>query len=559
MRKRRSGFVNVRAISGTYVVFLAFDMEESKAAGLMGFAIQRNDLTEDETIWLKGNKTFSSIRSSTGNEDASSREHPFQSFQWADYSAKPGYRYRYRVVPMYGKPGALTEGSATTITIGTEPLVGNKHAVHFNRSAIASQAFTKRFPGMTLDQAGKPAYEWLARDLVPSLLNFIASAKDSTYSLNAAIYELNQPDKTPWADILGAFREAKQAKAKVKIVYHGLDDHTGKANVKAITKARIKGISFPRTNAKLMHNKFIVLSKDGKPISVWTGSTNISRNALYGQLNVGHVVHDEELAKRFLDYWKMLRADPTAEEIKEWAESNNPLPPQDDSDVLTPIFSPHRGRSVFDWWIELATDPKPLFMTFPFGIVKDFRGVFNKNDGVLRFGLLDKYVNGGTKISRAAAIAEIERIRRFPNIGMALGNNIFVDWVDGWHQENRGIGVNVNWIHTKFMLIDPLGKNPIVLTGSANFSEASIHTNDENMLLIRGETSVADIYFGEFMRLFAHHRFRESVKRHIEKEGSAAFNTWKPQDLFEDWKKWVPRHFKQGSEYEIKRRYFSGG
>ena len=69
---------------------------------------------------------------------------------------------------------------------------------------------------------------------------------------------------------------------------------------------------------------------------------------------------------------------------------------------------------------------------------------------------------------------------------------------------------------------------------------------------------VADIYFGEFMRVFAHHRFRESVKRHIKKFGSAAFNTWKPQDLFEDWRKWVPGQVKVGGEYEIKRNYFVG-
>jgi phosphatidylserine/phosphatidylglycerophosphate/cardiolipin synthase-like enzyme len=133
-----------------------------------------------------------------------------------------------------------------------------------------------------------------------------------------------------------------------------------------------------------------------------------------------------------------------------------------------------------------------------------------------------------------------------------------VDWIDGWHQESGGIGVNVNWVHTKFMLVDPLGSKPITLTGSANFSEDSVSTNDENMLLIRGDTRVADIYFGEFMRIFAHHRFRESVKRHIEEFGSAATNTWKPQDLFEDWKQWAPMHFKTGSEKDIKRRYFVG-
>ena len=552
MRKKVSGFVTVRAISGTHVVFLAFDMKEADAKGLMGFAIQRTDLIEDETIWLRGNKTFAGIRPATGIEDASSHEHPFQAFQWADYSAKPGYKYKYRVVPMYGSPGALTEKPATSVTIETEPLTGGKHDVHFNRGAIASQAFAKRFQGMSLDEAGPPAYAWLARDLLPALLSFIAKAKDNTYSLHAAIYELK------WPEVLAAFKAAKSTGAEVKIIYHGKDDDTGNGNDAEIANAQIKSLCIPRMNAKLMHNKFIVLSKNGKPVSVWTGSTNISRNALHGQLNVGHAIHDATLAKQFFAYWTELKSDPVSADIKDWAETENPLPPPDESDALTPFFGPHRGRSVFDWWIALAGAGKPLFMTFPFGIVADFRPVFDQNDGVLRFALLDKYVNGGNATSRAAAIADIERIRRHRNIGMALGNNIFVDWVDGWHQEGPGIGVNVNWVHTKFMLIDPLGTKPVTLMGSANFSEASVGTNDENMVLIRGDTRVADIYFGEFMRVFAHHRFRESVKRHIKQHGSAAFNTWKPQDLFEDWKLWVPGHFKAGGEYEIKRRYFVG-
>ncbi|ULA63646.1 MAG: PLD phosphodiesterase domain-containing protein [Nitrospira sp.] len=553
MRRTASGYVKVRAVSGTHVVFLAFDIKESDAAGLMGFAIQRTDFIEGETVWLRGNKTFARIRPSTGIEDASSREHPFQAFQWADYSAKPGYKYKYRVVPMYGRPGALIEKPATSVTIGTEPLAGAKHEVHFNRGAIASQAFAKRFPGMTLDEAGAPAYAWLTRDLLPALLGFIGKAKGQGYSLHAAIYELK------WPDVLAAFKAAHVSGADVRIIYHGKDDETGVANNKEIARAHIAALCVPRVNAKLMHNKFIVLSKNGKPVSVWTGSTNLSRNALYGQLNVGHAIHDKALATRFLKYWTELNDDPESNALKDWTGSENVLPPPDDADALTPIFSPRRGRGVFDWWIGLASEPKPLFMTFPFGIAADFRPVFDRNDAVLRFALLDKYVNGGNAASRAAAIVEIERIRRHENIGMAVGSSIFVDWVDGWHQEGRGIGVNVNWVHTKFMLIDPLGKKPVTLTGSANFSEASVTTNDENMVLIRGNSRVADIYFGEFMRLFAHHRFRESVKRHIEQAGSAAFSTWKPQDLFEDWRKWVPGHFKKNSERDIKRRYFIGG
>lgn len=558
MRKRASGFVNVRAISGTHVVFLAFDMAQENAKGLMGFAIQRMDLTEDETVWLRGNKTFASIRPPTGFDDASSRDHPFQAFQWADYTVKPGYRYRYRVIPMYGRPGALRERPATTVSIDTEPLSAGKHDVHFNRGAIASQAFVKRFPGQTLDQAGAPAYAWLGRDLVPALLGFIAKAKDSSYGLHGAIYELHQPDGKPWPDVLSAFRDAHDAGAEVKLLYHAGDDDTGQENVAVIARAKIKGISIGRRNARLMHNKFIVLSRHGKPQAVWTGSTNISRNALHGQLNFGHVIRDPGVAGRFLAYWEKLRADPDAEELKDWAESENALPPADDADEILPIFSPHRGSGVFKWWIALAGAGRPLFMTFPFGIVKDFRPVFDTSDDVLRFALLDKYVNGGNRASRAAAIADIERIRRRPNIGFALGHHIEVDWIDGWRKEQDPIGVNVNWIHTKFMLIDPLGKTPVTLAGSANFSLASVASNDENMLLIRGDTRVADIFFGEFMRVFAHHRFRESVKRHIEASGSAGPETWKPQDLFENWREWVPEHFRAGAEKDIKRRYFAG-
>ena len=200
MREKVPGLVTVRAVSGTHVVFLAMTMRETDAEGLMGFAIQRRDLIEDELTWLRGNKTFGSIRPSTGIEDASSYDHPFQTFQWADYAAKPGYRYQYRVIPKYGVPGALTDGAETTIEIATEPLIGDTHDVHFNRGAIASQAFNKRFPGMTLDQAGAPAYAWLARDLLPGLLAFIARATDASYSLHAAIYEFK------WEAVLLAFK-----------------------------------------------------------------------------------------------------------------------------------------------------------------------------------------------------------------------------------------------------------------------------------------------------------------------------------------------------------------
>jgi phosphatidylserine/phosphatidylglycerophosphate/cardiolipin synthase-like enzyme len=44
----------------------------------------------------------------------------------------------------------------------------------------------------------------------------------------------------------------------------------------------------------------------------------------------------------------------------------------------------------------------------------------------------------------------------------------------------------------------------MTISGSANWSEASTNSNDENMLIIAGDRDVADVYFTEYMRIFQH-------------------------------------------------------
>ena len=40
--------------------------------------------------------------------------------------------------------------------------------------------------------------------------------------------------------------------------------------------------------------------------AVWTGSTNLTQGAVFGHLNVGHLIRDPAVAQRFLDYWAQL-------------------------------------------------------------------------------------------------------------------------------------------------------------------------------------------------------------------------------------------------------------
>jgi phosphatidylserine/phosphatidylglycerophosphate/cardiolipin synthase-like enzyme len=79
----------------------------------------------------------------------------------------------------------------------------------------------------------------------------------------------------------------------------------------------------------------------------------------------------------------------------------------------------------------------------------------------------------------------------------------------------------VFFVHTKFLLIDPLADDPLVCSGSANFSPNSLLQNDENMLLIRGDTRVADIYMTEFDRIFRHFYFRNIANELADKGDEA--------------------------------------
>ncbi|HWP32447.1 MAG TPA: hypothetical protein VNL97_01740, partial [Solirubrobacterales bacterium] len=145
-RLRKKDGVTVNAVAGNHVVMLGLNLTPDRRRDCLGFAIQREDKTEGERYWMKGMKTFEETDPGLGpGGQVSSREHPFQAFQWSDYSAKPSHEYAYTVVPLYGKPSKLREGPAVTVDVETEPELGNPHSVFFNRGSVATQEYSRVF------------------------------------------------------------------------------------------------------------------------------------------------------------------------------------------------------------------------------------------------------------------------------------------------------------------------------------------------------------------------------------------------------------------------------
>lgn len=545
--------LTVNAVAGTYVVTLGLDLSTDRRPGCLGFAIEREDHTEGEKAWMTGMKTFAATDPGLPlGGKVSTRDHPLQAFQWADYSAKPEHEYTYAVVALGGTPEALTEDARAAVRIRTEPELGAKHSVFFNRGAVASQEYARRFDNVApdaIEDEGRrtEAYDWLSRGLLEALLAFVGRADGPDFALHAAIYEFQ------WPEALAAFGAAAQVGAHVNVLYHaiGEEESTTRKNRAAIDAAGIAAICRPRTTGNLMHNKFVVLSHKGTPIAVWTGSTNLTENGIFGHLNCGHLVEDKDVARSYLEYFEELATNPVAKDERAWMAEHNPPPPTPLAEPLTAVFSPRRGNALLDRYAQIAQGAqRGLFMTFAFGMDGRFQGVYATDDDMLRIALMEQE---GTAAHLAEGKKAIRRLQARRNVLVSIGQSIAVNSFDRWLAERGGLTNNIEWVHTKFMLVDPLSDAPTVITGSANWSEPSTSSNNENMLVIRGDTRVADIYLGEFMRVYSHYAFREAVAIAADRGET----DWHPNHLATD-DAWQDDYFKAGDDRDLRRRYFAG-
>ena len=506
--------LKVNAIAGTYVVTLGFDLPEAKCNGLQGFSILRTDET-GRAKFLEGMKCFKETDPGfAAGAQYPSNEQPIQIFQWADYSVEPGKNYSYKVTALKGKPTDLTFFAECTVDVTTEDPETGDQDVYFNRGTAASQEYIRRFGDVAPDKAPDPqkVFEWLSRGLYEALEKFITSCEPGKHALRIAAYEFN------YEPLLQLIEKTINDGVDIQIVYDAKKDVPGDKNIELVAKYNLDNFSTRRTTyvSGISHNKFIVKLEDNEPIAVWTGGTNFSDGGIFGHSNVAHVVEDAGIARLYLQYWEALQKDLDHKELPPEVEGISAIPALDLPVGSSALFSPRKSLDALTYYGDLALTAKNgLFMTFAFGMNKTFKDVYRNSAAGFRLALLEKKTRPYKKTEEAAKLAdeqEIQDLRNMPENIFAIGNFIRTNKFDGWLKERlTGLNTNVNYVHNKFMLIDPLSNDPIVIGGSANFSDASTIKNDENMLLVRGNTRVADIYFGEFMRLFSHFSFRESL------------------------------------------------
>lgn len=541
--------ISIHAVAGTHVVILGFNVSEAARKKLLGFIVERIDITNDnEHRYLYGGPGFPE---DMGFKPDETLEALLQVFSWSDFSVKPNQDYNYVLTPVYGELEKPEYRDSVTVTISTEDESSGIHAIYFNRGAAASNAYATRFDNLPPDEVpNNEAYEWLSRGLEEALLAFIAKANDINCGLRGALYEFNYK---PVLNGLG--RAAHTYGADVKVIYHNRGDENAepsKANREAIAATQIEDIVIERnTNSFIAHNKFIVLLRNGQPVEVWTGSTNITEGGIYGQSNVGHVVRDPKIAQTYLDYWEELSKDPEAKDLRKWTDINTPLPDEDSKDpYIKPIFSPRGDSSALEWYgKQIEQADQSVFLTAAFGVSGLADAFKTPNDNALRYILMESKGSGSTYDD-----IKVVGSNRIALCG-SKAQNEFEDLLEEQYgsKGTKGLNSHVFYVHTKYMLVNPLTDDPLIISGSANFSNASTKENDENMVIIRGNTRLADIFLGEYMRQFNYYYYRQFNKKIVDIDGDTTLHG---KFIVND-DSWTDSYFVEGSSNMKERLLFA--
>ncbi len=505
----------VYAVTGTNTISFAIDFEKANTSGLLGFAIERHDVVTQERKFLNGFKVFQSlIPEPTVDTQVSTLEHPMQGFVWDDMSLKAEQSYEYFFYPMTGAIGALQKGKPIAIKVTTEPVFTNQeHDVFFNRGTANSRAYTARFgkthPLNMKEPKKAEGLAWLSRDLSEAIFKFIAQAKKGD-ALRCCFYEFS------YVPVLQALKKAIEEGVDVQIILDMKVSEKPPSQPREEILEAMHKANFPTQNIiertanpkDIQHNKFMVFLEGGKtPKAVWTGSTNITFAGIHGHSNVGHWLRNEKVAAKYVEYWNLLKTNPgglagetdVVQKQKHQAyqkaiDAIQPaIKPTDIAKIpvgTTAFFSPMSDLTALKLYAELLDKAKTLScVTLPFGINKT---------------LTDPFLDNTDKSQLVFMMFDTEP----KDLIINEKHNVFVTWgmdVDSVVTENTTrtrLNSNVEFLHTKILLMDPLSADPIVVSGSANYTNKSTINNDENMLLIRGDKRVADIYLTEFNRLF---------------------------------------------------------
>jgi hypothetical protein len=346
-----------------------------------------------------------------------------------------------------------------------------------NSSGIIKTYFTKTVDTSLAFPGGNYASQLL--NTIDDTLAAYINRVDST--LDIAIYNLDSSASA--TSIINAINSAYSRGVRIRLIFESSNSNSG---------LQWLNDSIPTLGDSafgLMHNKFIIGDAEAadanKPV-VWTGSTNWTTDQLTIDANNAIIIQDQSLALAF-----------TMEFNEMWGGSSYyPNTALSRFGSAKSDNTPHEfmigGHRVESYFSPSDSTTSHIIQTA------------NTADENLFFALLTiTRTDVATAIAnRVAAGVQAAALENDTSSSYAVPPFIIM-------QQEMGSNIRTyptslpGMLHHKYLIIDVnyISDDPLVLTGSPNWSSNSTYNNDENMVIVHNQ-AVANQYFQEFAARF---------------------------------------------------------
>jgi hypothetical protein len=571
---------NAVAFANNDVVTIAWSYGV-KPEGCMGFAIYRIDSTDQETA-LPSHAVFPGDTIKAGQTTA---QFPIQKFYWKDVYARPvgdktgNYSFRYKVVPLEGRPDALTQMTSLPILTTNEVTVSGvcspSLTAIFNRGLISTQHVSQALGGdisknklltMIKDPAN-PLRKDLAGDITGTLMNFVARSNKGG-SIFAALYELTDVELVQALQAIGKKLNIVLANIVAKPKPGGSEETAGENDEsEAKLKASAGSLLYREApSGHIVHNKFLIYQDaSGVPQAVLTGSCNWTDTGLCAQTNNSIVIEDKGVAARYMAYWTKLKADDVAHEngkpfqdtpLRTFNATAKDLKldsGSDEASTLTSYFSPNtpKQRSKAKGKAEafpvdmkdlsdrvMAAKNAVLFLAFIPGkpSVTDFAAAAQKaNKNLFVRGCVTSPDAAGNFYYDLKGTSPPKKQKGVkspasPQDARVIAANALDKTVPaGWQKELLNAGFAIT--HDKIVVIDPFAADCVVVTGSHNLGYQASYNNDENLVMIEGNKKLAMAYATHVLDVYDHFAWRWTVNQGTKSDATLKTNP-------DDWLNW---------------------
>ena len=299
----------------------------------------------------------------------------------------------------------------------------------------------------------------------------IAYIEKATNTLDIAIYNVDNQNQ-----IITAINAAAARGVQVRVI---ANEGMTSTNYNAILVPKKKSPTGPAPSGGyygLMHNKFVVIdahaSNPAVPYVI-TGSTNWTNAQVLSDANNMLIIQDQTLAKAYeREFEEMWNGKFGPEKTQ-----NTPTQFVIGGKEVELYFSPSDNPEENLKQAIASADHEILFSMFTwtrYNISYDIKDRFD--NGVFIAGVVDDTSNGGGQA--------------FDILYGASPNTIF-------KYNQPGI------FHHKYLIVDPNypSSDPLVLTGSYNWTNSGAFRNDENYLIIHSDT-IANLYYQEWYKRY---------------------------------------------------------